>query len=255
MNIVLHYIKYRLKAKGRHGVHSPFVYSFVNECLTTKVAKNFLFLRKKLFNNLKKNDLFIDVDDFGVGSKSLGKKRKISSIFATSSSRGKYSLLLYKLSNYYKPKNILELGTSLGIGSIHLSFGNQNSVITTIEACKNTLGYAETNFKFINEKNIYPILSTFDIYLDNYSGEKFDIVFIDGHHDGIALLNYLEKLKPHTHNDTLFILDDIRWSNSMFDAWITITKDPFYNVTIDLFRMGIISQRKQQEKEEFVILI
>jgi hypothetical protein len=27
------YLKYRIKAKGRHGIHSPFVYKLVDECL------------------------------------------------------------------------------------------------------------------------------------------------------------------------------------------------------------------------------
>lgn len=30
------YIKYRLKAKTRHGIHSPFVYAFIDNCLGSK---------------------------------------------------------------------------------------------------------------------------------------------------------------------------------------------------------------------------
>lgn len=35
------YIKYRLKAKSRHGIHSPFVYAFIDNCLGKK-SKNSL---------------------------------------------------------------------------------------------------------------------------------------------------------------------------------------------------------------------
>ena len=101
--------------------------------------------------------------------------------------------------------------------------------------------------------NVESILSTFEKFIETYKGEKFDIVFIDGHHNGIALLHYLEKLKPITHNDTLIILDDIRWSKSMLESWKTIINDPFYHVSIDLFRMGIITPRSQQIKEHFII--
>lgn len=30
------YIRYRLKAKTRHGIHSPFVYAFIDNCLGIK---------------------------------------------------------------------------------------------------------------------------------------------------------------------------------------------------------------------------
>jgi hypothetical protein len=66
-------------------------------------------------------------------------------------------------------------------------------------------------------------------------------------------LNYLEKLKNNTHSETIFLLDDIRWSQSMLKAWNKIKADNYYILTIDLFRMGIISPRPQQQKEHFVL--
>lgn len=253
MNLFKHYIIYRLKAKGRHGIHSPFIYAFVNDCLSTKVDKNFLSIRKKLFKILNKDQSIIEITDFGAGSKKLGNQRKISDIFKTSSSYGKYSELLYKLSNFYAPSTILELGTSLGIGTIHLQSGNLTSKITTIEGCKNTLFVAKKNINFFNLKSIVTINSTFDDFFTNNCQSSFDLVFIDGHHDGIALKKYLEKLKPYTHNETIFILDDIRWSASMYSSWTEIINDSYFHVSIDLFRMGIVVPRKQQEKEHFII--
>jgi hypothetical protein len=39
----------------------------------------------------------------------------------------------------------------------------------------------------------------------------------------------------------------------MYDAWIKIMNDPKYHLSIDLFRMGIISLRPGQEKEHFTL--
>ena len=255
MNLALEYIKYRWNSKGRHGTHSPFVYDFVDKCMQISLDENFLEEREKLFKSLKADNRTITIEDFGVGSKKLSNERQISQLFKTSSSKGKYGNLLYQLSAFYKPKRILEFGTSLGIGSIHFSKGNSDSNIGTVEACRATRNEALGNFSKLNCKNIESIHTTFSSFLESYSGEKFDIVFIDGHHDGTALKNYLELLNPHTHNDTLFILDDIRWSNSMFSAWKEICNSQDYHVTMDLFRMGIILKRMQQVKEHFVVTI
>jgi predicted O-methyltransferase YrrM len=253
VNLLLEYIKYITRAKGRHGTHSPFVYDFVNKCLNTKIDKIFLKERKKIFKKLRSDNSIINISDFGVGSKKMGNSRKVSTIFKNSSSKGKYSLLLYRLSNHYKKLNILEFGTSLGIGSIHLSKGNHETKVTTVEACNNTLDIAIKNFNDLNLTNIITINSTFNDYIKHYSTEKFDLIFIDGHHDGDALLDYLEKLKALSHEETIFILDDIRWSKSMLKAWNIIQKDEYYHLTMDLFRIGIISPRNQQFKEHFTI--
>ncbi len=252
MKIGFEYIKYRWKAKGRHGIHSPFVYDFVDKCLKITFSSQD---RKKLwgvFNQLRKDKRTIDIDDFGAGSKKLGNKRKISTIFKTSSSKGKYGRLLYCLSKHYSFQNCLELGTSLGVGAMHLSLGNPNTKITTVEACKNTRSIALENLK--DYPNVSCILDTFDHFLEQLDRSVcYDFIYIDGHHDGDALIHYLELLTPFTHDDTLFLLDDIRWSDSMLNAWQRIQNNPDFHLTIDLFRVGLISKRPKQEKEHFVI--
>lgn len=255
MNLAFEYIKYRWNAKGRHGTHSPFVYDFVDKCLASKIDVLFKKERSNLFNKLNSDRDKIKIEDFGVGSKKLSNIRQISQIFNNSSSKGKYGELLYKLAKFYQPNRILELGTSLGVGTIHLSKGSSKSEIITIEACNAIRNEALKNFSSLGCTSVKSILSTFKAFIDSYSGESFDLVFIDGHHDGSALKDYLKSLEKFTHNDTLFILDDIRWSDSMFDAWNHIIADEEYHVTIDLFRMGLILRREQQVKEHFVIKI
>lgn len=251
MKIGFEYIKYRRKAKHRHGIHSPFVYNFTDVCLRTKIDERDKMTIQKVVSRLRKDTRSIEIDDHGAGSKKMGKSRKVRSILKNSSSKGKYGQLLYKICRHYKPENILELGTSLGIGTIQMSLGNPDSIVTTIEGCSNTRAIAMENFNFAQ---VAPDSrhDTFDHFLQT-NGSKFDLVFIDGHHDGRALLHYMSLLQPMTHEDTLFILDDIRWSDSMYSAWKELYNNDKYHLSMDLFRMGILSRKNSQAKENFTI--
>ncbi|MFZ9027887.1 MAG: O-methyltransferase [Crocinitomicaceae bacterium] len=183
----------------------------------------------------------------------MNNNRRVKDIYKTSSSKGKYGNLLYQLAKHYKPARILELGTSLGNGTLQLSLGNPCALITTVEGCQETARIAMNNFDSLELQNIELINSTFHDYFSNLNKESFDLVFIDGHHDGNALLRYLVAITPFIHDDTIIILDDIRWSDSMLEAWRQIISSENYNVSIDLFRIGIILRRSQQQKEHFTL--
>ena len=252
MFLPLEYIKYRWNAKGRHGIHSPFVYDFVDNCVRIKLESEDLNRLNALFKKLKNNHQEIEIQDFGAGSKKLGSKRKVSDIFKMSSSKGKYGELLYRLSKHYQAKEILEFGTSLGVGSTYFALGSTESKITTVEACENTRSVALDNIG--NFESIESKLGTFDYFLTELPLEKqFDLIFIDGHHDGDALVRYLDQLQKHSHDETLFVLDDIRWSDSMKSAWDGIVNDSRFHLSMDLFRVGIVSRRSGMEKEGFVV--
>ena len=250
MKIFFEYIKYRWNAKALHGIHSPFVFKFMKDAFKihpnqneTEVIYSFALKHKDTIEN-------IDVQDHGAKSKKLQTQRSVKQIFQTSSSYGKNGLLLYRICSYFKPKNILELGTSIGMGSLYMHLGAPKSKLISIEGCPETYKIAKENLKS------YPIElinNTFTNALEQLKEERFDIVFIDGHHDGNALLKYLEVLKPFTNDDTVFILDDIRWSSSMLESWNRLKNSKTYNLSMDFFRMGVLIKRPQQVKEHFIL--
>jgi hypothetical protein len=73
------------------------------------------------------------------------------------------------------------------------------------------------------------------------------------HHDGKRLIDYVKKLEKHTHNDTIFILDDIRWSMDMLNAWNTLVNDEQYHLSIDFFKMGVLIRQSNKRKEHFIL--
>ena len=83
-----------------------------------------------------------------------GKVRKINQIAATSVKSPKYAQLLFRLAEKYQPKNIVELGTSLGLTTLYFSFACPNAKIITVEGDPNLSKLAGNLFKNQKRKNI-----------------------------------------------------------------------------------------------------
>ncbi len=244
---IFYYFK---KAKKRHGTHSPFVYALADECLSIKVGADDLKLVKTHKTALKSSTKTIEISDFGAGSKKLGNTRKIRDIYKNSQSGKRYGKLLYQLTRFYKPSLILELGTSLGSGTLMMHLGNPQAEIDTIEGCPNTYQFTVDNFP-VKSQNINFENDTFDQFIANKLSKQYDFIFIDGNHRGSALIDYVNKLLPYSHNDTIWVLDDIRWTEDMWQAWEKLIAYEQFHVSIDMFRMGILVKREEQYKEHF----
>ena len=254
MNIGFEFIKYSLNAKGRHGIHSPFVYNLIDQVLRKPISEEVKSRQNRLFKALKNDDSIINFEEFGAGSKHLKKKRSVKQIVAINSTKNKYGDLLYRLMKAYKPMNVLEFGTSIGCGTLQLHWGNPEAQLISIEACKETYEFAKKTMAQHQISNqIQLINSTFNDFLEEKILVKFDLVFIDGHHDGKCLIDYVKKLEEHTHNDTIFILDDIRWSMDMLNAWNTLANDDQYHLSIDFFKMGVLIRQSNKRKEHFIL--
>jgi predicted O-methyltransferase YrrM len=255
MNLLYEFLIFKLQAKNKHQIHSPFVYDFITKCMTLKIDLTPKRKLNLLKYNLKKSNETIYVHDFGIGSKKLKNKRSIKQIYKTASSKGVYADLMYQLVKHYSLENILELGTSLGVGTAHFALAHPNVKVTTIDACPNTIQTAKKNLEAINVFNVNFINSTFQDFFDKKEINQFDLIFIDGHHDGNAMLHYLNELALYSHDETIFIIDDIRWSDGMLAAWKQIIKSSEYHLSLDLFRMGMVMKRKHQAKEHFIIKV
>ena len=248
------YLNFLLKSTNQHGVHSPFVYDFVTKCLYDKKT----YLQYKLLdgfrNNLLQNNSVIQVTDFGSGSRVFSSnKRAVSAIAKNAGVPIKRQQLLFRISNYFQPRNILELGTSLGLGTVAQSLGSSSANIITIEGCPNTAKVAKQQFEKYELQNVDLRVQNFDDFLNNDDTSNYDLVYIDGNHNKEKTIQYFNTLLEKVHNDTLFIFDDIYWSKAMTEAWETICKNTKVTVSIDSFYWGFAFFRKEQKKEHFII--
>ncbi|MEO6882398.1 MAG: class I SAM-dependent methyltransferase [Bacteroidia bacterium] len=253
---LLKYFRYRIKALDKHGVHSPFVFHLITEIFENKNSFYAFNAIEKLRQKMILSSEIIVVEDFGAGSKNLKtKKRAVKDIAKTSVKPTKYGQLLFRLIHYFEFKNILELGTSLGITTLYLAMPDSNAKVISIEGCPQTAALAKNNFSQIKCKNIELIIGNFDEKLSASINklQKLDFVFFDGNHRKEATLKYFNECLKAAHNDSLFVFDDIHWSAEMENAWEMIQKNNSVTVTIDLFFMGFVFFRKELTKQDFIV--
>ena len=252
------YLKFLWHSKNEHAVHSPFVFSLITKCFYDKKKKPEYAILENYRNVLLENKNSIEVTDFGAGSKVFkSNTRAITQIAKTAGISPKRAKLLFRISNYFQPDNILELGTSLGLATSALSLGNKNATITTLEGCPNMANQCQLQLQKFNINNVKIIISEFSEYFETLNSQHIthNLIFFDGNHSKKATLDYFEKLLPTVNNDSIWIFDDIHWSAEMEEAWKIIKEHPKTTVTIDTFQWGLVFFRREQPKEHFIIRV
>jgi predicted O-methyltransferase YrrM len=250
------YLLHRLKGKNRHGLHSPFVYRLVDKVIYDYSAKNVYNEIEAIRAELLADEKMITVTDLGAGSHvNNNRQKKISDIARNALKPPKVAQLLYRLVADLQPKNIIELGTCLGVTSLYLKKAAPNAQLFTLEGCPQTAGVASTVFDKDGVSNIQQVIGNFDDTLPGVIKglDRLDFVFVDGNHKKQATLNYFEWCLPKIHENTLLIFDDIYWSEGMKEAWEIIKAHPQVTVTVDLFWIGLVYFKKGQVKEDFLI--
>ena len=257
-----HYVKRLVTAKTRHGIHSPFVYSFLDNCLYKKSPPELFITPENHRSLLKKNTDLLHYNDPGAGSRVLKtpslkeslRTVKVNQLARTSLQRPKFCALFYRMIQYFNYENILELGTSLGVTASYLSLANPDASIDTIEGAAPVAKLAEDYFKSENFSNINIHVGNFDDILKRVVDEKtYDMIVIDGNHKGDKVLEYFQTLIKHTNKDGVIIIDDIRWSPSMYNCWKQVMKHPRVTCTLDLFQLGLVFFKPGMVRQNFTI--
>ncbi len=249
----LRYFTYLLKTIKKQHIQSQFVSNIYTKIIKERnhyyIFDNIESLRSKMLLSKKK----IIVSDFGTGKSA---SRSISSIAKTSLKSAKYGQLLFRLVNHLQPKNLLELGTSLGITASYLALANSSSKLITIEGCPETAKIAKSNFNLLSATNISLVIGPFDNMLHEELNnlDYLDFVFFDGNHNLKPTLDYFEQCLNKVHEKSVFVFDDIHWSKNMEMAWNTIKTHPQITISIDLFEMGLVFFNKEHKKQDLVLL-
>lgn len=238
---ILNYFWHCLSARhtGGYGVHSPFLYSFVQYVIMEKHPYYVFDEIEKERHLFLQDNGFIDVQDYGSGK---NRHRSIADIARLSLKSAGQAQLLFRIVRYLNCRNILELGTSLGITTLYLASVDTGNSCITIEGCSNTAAFARKLFEKYQADNIKLIIGNLDKILPEtlQKSDAPDFIFIDANHRYNALMQYFDNCLNFCTPKTIIVIDDIYWSAGMLNAWKEIKKHAQVTATIDLYHMGIV---------------
>jgi predicted O-methyltransferase YrrM len=197
------------------------------------------------------------VEDLGAGSGiDRSHERRVGDIARHAAKPAKYGRLLHRITSHYGCRQVLELGTSLGITTSYLATAPGVEKVVTLEGVPEILQIAKGNFQRLGLSYVHAVVGNFDDTLSGVLSEHgpFDLVFFDGNHRKEPTLRYFEQCLAKARETDIFVFDDIHWSREMEEAWEAIRSHDRVACTIDLFFVGIVFFRSEfRERQSFTI--
>jgi predicted O-methyltransferase YrrM len=258
IKLLIKYIVYIARRRGRkgHGIHSPFVYSLNTDVLNNKNGFEEYKRLKCYRRSILKNKSEIIVADSGAGSRIfLSERRAVCDILKVSASSLKTGKLLFRLAHHFKPETTVELGTSLGFGTLSLAAGSPEGKVYSLEACPGQLEIAKEQLDSCGVQNVELLEGEFRSILPGLirNVERLDLVYFDGDHRKESLLWQFNLCMGKRHEGSVFIVGDINWSAEMEEAWNLIRKSPEVSLSIDLFDCGLLFFRKGMARQHYIM--
>lgn len=242
-------IRYR---KG-FGVHSPFVFNLITKVIEEKypyysfydielIRKELLFREEKITYSDRQN-------------KGLRKNRAIAEIVKREGIKPKHGALLFRLTNYFKSKNILQIGTSMGLSTLYLTSYAKGLKCIALE---NVPEFATIAEKALSKGGRNPI----DLRIGSYNElvpkavkdfDRLDFVYFNTLHEQQNNLWLFKECMKQAHNDTVFVFEGINANQTMRDLWKEICACPEVTVSLDLYSLGIILFNKRLHKRDYIV--
>ncbi len=207
---------------------------------------------------LKKDERRITHSEWGAGSQKLSSQLvRVRDLVGISSCGTRKGEFLFRLSAWYKPARILELGTQLGISTAYLAAGRPGARLLSLEGHLPYAEWAQQNLNHLGLSHVEIIHSPFEEWIPRQAAHlaPIDFVYLDGDHRQERVLQNIRTLRTALSPNALVVVDDINWSEGMQNAWAEMKALPEVSLSIDLFDMGLLFfQEGRREKEHYCLV-
>lgn len=250
-----YHLSYFLNAVNQHSLQAPFIFDLYTKIIKSDKLNGDFSEIEAIRTALLRNNAQVEITQLGAGSKKdSSNQRTIRNIASGGLTTPKYSALLYRLIKYFNMRHIVELGTSFGVNTMYLA-KYEATKVSTFEGNHAIAKIAQENLSRIGVKNVNIIEGNIDqtlsVFLDG--SIKPDLVYMDANHTYEATLRYFNKIVHDKHDKTIVVIDDIKWSSGMQNAWIKIIENPEVTLSVDLNKCGLVFFNPDFTKQHYVL--
>jgi predicted O-methyltransferase YrrM len=251
----LRHLFFRRHRKG-YGIHSPYLFEFVHGVIFNASRITVPSEVVSLHRELKRDRTVLSGG--GASSPSVverSERRSVGDFVKHASVSVKYGSLLHRITRWFCPEVIIELGTGLGISTLYLASGSPGIPLHTIEGDAGRADFSASLFKRFqfSDVQVYhgDIGTVLERVLPDCPGRM--LAYMDGNHRHGPTIAYVRKLLAVAGEEAVVVLDDIYWSKGMQRAWKELVSWPEVRVSLDLFQMGILLLRRDLSKDHVKI--
>ncbi len=253
---VAEYLQYWLSQVDEHSLQAPFIYDFYTKVILGESPSqpDLIALRQELTRNIN----IIPIKDYGAGSiTGASEHRQIGVIAKYSISTIKTAQLISRITAYFNPGKVIELGTSLGLLTLEINRGTPGADIYTIEGAPALCDLAKSHFKKYSTGQIKLYQGNIDKVLPQVIQEAghVDVAIVDANHTKEATLSYFYTLLKGCNQQSVIVIDDIHWSKGMKAAWSEISNHPEVTCSIDLYQIGVVMFREELSKQQWTLTV
>lgn len=246
LKFMLGFPLFYLSSRTWKAIHSPYLFRFFQFVFDNE-RKYYIFdAIERLRENLLFDDTIITFQDHGGrGKTAIEQSKRVRQAARTSLSGSGHCAVRFRIALMISAKNMLELGTSFGISTAYLASTGKNVYVDTIDASESHIRYARGIARALKMENITFHCGEFEKVLPSLlvEGRKFDYVILDGNHRKAPTLKYFELILPALSDNAVILVDDIRWSDEMLEAWRHLKGHARVGATVDLYRYGLLFMR------------
>ena len=202
----------------------------------------------------------LEFQDFGAGSatsqpsaeeaaRGVTVRRTVGDICRHASKRQPWAGVLFHVIRETRPPACLELGTAVGISAAYQAAAlelNGAGRLLSLEGGESLARKADENLTRLglgHRVELRPgrFADTLPAALEERG--PFDYVFVDGHHDESATVDYFRQIAPSVPSGGVMLFDDVDWSEGMSRAWEAIHGDERVAGSAAVGPLGLCSLR------------
>ncbi len=224
----------RMRKSWGFGVHSPFAFRLITKVIREK-ARYYAY------------DEIAAVEAQYITPVLTHKQRRLRK--KTDPARGR---LLFRLTNFFQPDEILEIGTAWGLSSLYLHRASRASCHIIVEPDGEINHFAQQLFNQIGESAWF-IDRPYEECLPDCSPSHTPSYIVVNQLSAPVYSQLPRLLSTAIDNQSIIILDGIRNHNAAMECWSTLLKDPRVRVAFDLRNMGLICCNAKLNKQNYRI--